>query len=495
MLSFLTGGDVYDPDRVAADRELLRLYYRSKGYADASVPSAVAEYDPATKGFTLTFSIDEGPLYHFGDISVDCHVAGLDPGQTSPPAADPDRRDVRRQRARQEHRQLSRPNWPSSAIPLHRLRPAPRATPTRGASASRWRSIRGPRTYVERIEIHGNTRTRGYVIRREFDYCRRRCLQQGADRPRRTAAEEPELFQDREDLEQAGLGAGPRHARCRAWRNNRTGDFNIAGGYSTTDGLLAEVKLGDSNFLGTGAAVKTSVDLWPIRPGRRPLGIGALFSRHPASGGDRVSSPSRPTPAATNPMAATIYGATMSLGTPMTEQVGVQWRYSISRQNVTLDPASLAAPPSLPIQQAAAGRPAMGFRRRRHRQLQHARQYQESDQRLQFATQAGSRRPRRRREFPAYHRGRALLSVAQQRPRRHGPRPGRLHHRLWRPAGAADRQLLRRPARWCADLRPTASGRAISRPAPPWIMSAAACTGRRRRNCRAPSPACRRNTA
>ena len=49
VLSFLTGGDVYDPDRIAQDREQLRLYYRSKGYADASVPSAKAEYDPATK--------------------------------------------------------------------------------------------------------------------------------------------------------------------------------------------------------------------------------------------------------------------------------------------------------------------------------------------------------------------------------------------------------------------------------------------------------------
>ena len=47
VLSFLTGGDVYDPDRVAQDQEQLRLYYRSKGYADASVPSAKAEYDPA----------------------------------------------------------------------------------------------------------------------------------------------------------------------------------------------------------------------------------------------------------------------------------------------------------------------------------------------------------------------------------------------------------------------------------------------------------------
>src|SRR5271169_2485581 len=79
MLSFLTGGDVYDPDLVAADREQLRTFYRSKGYADASVPSALAEYDPVARGFTLTFTIDEGPLYQFGNISIACHVEGVEP--------------------------------------------------------------------------------------------------------------------------------------------------------------------------------------------------------------------------------------------------------------------------------------------------------------------------------------------------------------------------------------------------------------------------------
>src|SRR5258708_3506187 len=78
VLSFLTGGDVYDPDRVAEDRAHARLYYRSKGYADASVTSAKAEYDPSIKGFTLTFSIDEGLLYHFGEINVASDVPGLD---------------------------------------------------------------------------------------------------------------------------------------------------------------------------------------------------------------------------------------------------------------------------------------------------------------------------------------------------------------------------------------------------------------------------------
>ncbi|HEV7602715.1 MAG TPA: POTRA domain-containing protein, partial [Bradyrhizobium sp.] len=78
MLSFLTGGDAYDPDRVAADREQLRGYYRSKGYADASVTSAGAEYDPALHGFVLTFVIDEGQLYRFGNVSLACDVPGID---------------------------------------------------------------------------------------------------------------------------------------------------------------------------------------------------------------------------------------------------------------------------------------------------------------------------------------------------------------------------------------------------------------------------------
>lgn len=78
MLSFLTGGDDFDPDRIAADREQLRSYYRAKGFADAAVTTADARYDPAIHGFVLTFSIDEGLPYRFGEIEFACHVPELD---------------------------------------------------------------------------------------------------------------------------------------------------------------------------------------------------------------------------------------------------------------------------------------------------------------------------------------------------------------------------------------------------------------------------------
>jgi outer membrane protein insertion porin family len=135
-----------------------------------------------------------------------------------------------------------------------------------------------------------------------------------------------------------------------------TGDFTIAGGYSTTDGLLAEVKVGDRNFLGSGKAVSASVTY-----GQYARGID-LSASEPYFLGSRVSAGielyGRQNQASPyQSYGSDIYGATMQFGTPLTEQIGVQYRYSLYNQNVTLDPASLAAAPSLPIQQAALAGP------------------------------------------------------------------------------------------------------------------------------------------
>lgn len=355
MLSFLTGGDAYDPDRIAADRELLRRYYRSKGYADASVPSAVAEYDPATRGFTLTFSIDEGPLYHFGDIGVDCRVVGLDSGQLR-------RLLLIRTGAVFDGNALDK-STEIVGTELAKLGyPFAQATTrtTRDADARRIGVAlvidQGPRTYVERIEIHGNTRTRGYVIRREFDIAEGDAYNKALiDRAERRL-KNLNYFKTVKISNKQG-SAPDRVILDVEVAEQSTGDFSISGGYSTTDGWLAEVKLGDSNFLGSGAAVKTSLTY-----GQYARGVD-LSASEPYFLGTRVAGGieflAKQTDASSyQSYGSDVYGATLSLGTPLTEQVGVQWRYSLSRQNVTLDPASLAAAPSLPIQQAALAGPA-----------------------------------------------------------------------------------------------------------------------------------------
>ena len=350
VLSFLTGGDVYDPDRIAADREQLRLYYRSKGYADVSVPSAKAEYDPATRGFALTFSIEEGPLYHFGDINIASNIPGLDPEKLrrlflarTGAVFDGNALDKTTEAAATEMAKLG---YPFAQV-------LPRIARDPGARRIDVTFVieQGPRTYVERIEIHGNTRTRGYVIRREFDIAE-------GDAYNKTLIDRAERrLKNLNYFKSVKISKLPGSAPDRVVLDvevaeQSTGDFNIAGGYSTTDGWLAEVKLGDSNFLGSGLALKSSVSY-----GQYARGID-LAASEPYFLGTRVSagielygrqSDSSPYQS----YGTETYGATMQFGTPLTEQIGVQYRYAIYNQNVTLDPTSLAAAASLPVQQAA----------------------------------------------------------------------------------------------------------------------------------------------
>jgi outer membrane protein insertion porin family len=354
VLSFLTGGDVYDPDRVAEDREQLRLYYRSKGYADASVTSAKVEYDPAIKGFTLTFSIDEGPLYHFGDTTIVCNVPGLDAEKLR-------RLLVVRSGAIFDGNALDKTDE-VLAIELAKLGfPFAQAVPrtTRDADARRidvaFVIDQGPRTYLERIEIHGNTRTRDYVIRREFDIAE-------GDAYNKTLIDRAERrLKNLNYFKTVKITRLPGSVPDRVVLDvevveQSTGDFSIAGGYSTTDGLLAEVKVVDRNFLGSGKAVSASVTY-----GQYARGID-LSASEPYFLGSRVSAGielyGRQNQASPyQSYGSDIYGATMQFGTPLTEQIGVQYRYSLYNQNVTLDPTSLAAAPSLPIQQAALAGP------------------------------------------------------------------------------------------------------------------------------------------
>jgi outer membrane protein insertion porin family len=77
-LSFLQTTDVYDADRIEADRDLIRRFYLKHGYADVQVVSATGVYDPGQKGFVVTFTIEEGPLYHFGSVDIQSNVRAVD---------------------------------------------------------------------------------------------------------------------------------------------------------------------------------------------------------------------------------------------------------------------------------------------------------------------------------------------------------------------------------------------------------------------------------
>src|SRR5712672_1258246 len=77
--SFLKSNDIYDADRIEVDRDLLRRFYLRNGFADVRIVSANAEYDPAKKGFIISFTIDEGIQYHFGAVNIQSAVPTVPP--------------------------------------------------------------------------------------------------------------------------------------------------------------------------------------------------------------------------------------------------------------------------------------------------------------------------------------------------------------------------------------------------------------------------------
>jgi outer membrane protein insertion porin family len=211
----------------------------------------------------------------------------------------------------------------------------------------------GKRVYVERIDIHGNTKTRDEVIRREFEVVE-------GDAYNRALIDRAERR-----LKQLGyfktvkIGTAPGSAPDRvvvdvAVEEDKTGDFSIMGGYSTADGAEATISIGDRNFLGTGDIVKASATIGQYARGfdlavtdpyalgpRLSLGVDLFGKENFASSYQSFDS--------------TVYGAKVSAGTPLSDQLGVSWSYSIYNQGLTLDPAVGTA--SLPIRLAAAAGP------------------------------------------------------------------------------------------------------------------------------------------
>ncbi|MGJ5178311.1 outer membrane protein assembly factor BamA [Bradyrhizobium oligotrophicum] len=353
VLSFVTGGNVYDADRVNEDRELLRQYYRNHGYADAEVTHVSVDYDAANSGYDLSFTIDEGALYRFGAIEITCNVQGLACDRLRPVllAQQGDMFDESKldKTAEALSAELGKLGFPFAQAERRITRNAQ----ARLADVT-FQIEQGRRSYVERIDIHGNTNTRDAVIRREFD------IGEG-DAYNKTLVDRAERrLRNLNYFKTVKITTRPGSSRDRVVLDveaidQATGDFNVSGGYSSTDGLLAEVKIGDRNVLGTGNTAQATFTY-----GQFARGANLSFTSPYALG--------RTTPGvelfARQSMVSTFqsfgsntYGGALTLGMPVSEQTAMLWRYSLYDQKVVLAPGVSPAAVSVPVRQAvAAGR-------------------------------------------------------------------------------------------------------------------------------------------
>lgn len=257
ILSFLRSSDSYDPDRLAADEQKLRRYYLERGYADFQVISSVADLDRERNTFFITFSIDEGERYRFGAIEVDSVIPDVD-SETLRRLAVSREGNVYSSKDVEKSLEAITIELASSGYAFVQVRPRLDRDFEARTIGITYVIDEGPRAYIERINIRGNDRTVGYVIRREFDIAEgdafnrvmidraeRRLNNLGYFKSVRITTEpgsEPDRVIVNVDVEE-----------------QPTGELSFGAGVSTSDGIVGDISLTERNFLGRGYKVTAKI--------------------------------------------------------------------------------------------------------------------------------------------------------------------------------------------------------------------------------------------
>jgi outer membrane protein insertion porin family len=247
---FLSSSDQYDPERLNFDKELLRRFYLKNGYADFAIRDAKSELSPDRQGFFLTFTISEGERYRVGKIAISSQLRNLN--------GDDLRGDL----------QLDEGDWydgdavgrtaDAMELDVHNrgyafvdVKPRVTRDVEKHIVDLAFDVGEGPRVYVERIDIVGNTRTKDKVIRREFRLAEGDAFSAEAVRRSRQRLQDLNYFNSVEIA--TTPGSSPDKAVLTATIDEKaTGELTVGGGYSTDAGALLDIGLSERNLVGTG---------------------------------------------------------------------------------------------------------------------------------------------------------------------------------------------------------------------------------------------------
>jgi outer membrane protein insertion porin family len=333
LLSFLGGADVYDPDRVEADRDLIRRFYLKNGFADVQVVAALTEYDPERKGFLVTFKIEEGQQYRVTAVNFASSIATLD-GNSLRSFSRVNVGALYNAEALEKSVEEMQIESSRRGYAFAIVRPRGDRNFDAHTVSITFAVDEGPRTYIERIDVRGNTRTRDYVIRREFD------LSEGDAYNRALVDRAERRLNNLDFFKSVKITTEPGSSSDRVilvvdLEEKSTGDFSVSGGYSTTDGALAEVSISERNFLGRGLFAKASVTYGQYARGlslsfvepylldyRVALGLDVFYREQLAN--SYIS------------YGTSTIGFSPRLGFALREDLSLQVRYSLYQQTITL---------------------------------------------------------------------------------------------------------------------------------------------------------------
>lgn len=257
LLSWLFRDDAYSEDLLQVDRQLIELYYMNHGYPDASVTSAVGEFDSSRGAYFVNFTINEGERYKFGEIGVETSIDGLNANALTS-TIKTSKGGIYSLAALQKSQEEMAFEATAQGYAFADVRPRIDRDVATSTFNVTYLVDQGARIYVERINITGNEKTRDAVIRRELDF--------GEGDPFNRSM----VSRGKSNIEKLGffktvsLDFAPGSAADKVVINvdveeQSTGDYGVTAGYDSSAGLLGEISVTERNFLGKGQYVRVAV--------------------------------------------------------------------------------------------------------------------------------------------------------------------------------------------------------------------------------------------
>ncbi len=346
---FFSSGTSYDPDRLAFDQQKLRQFYLTQGYADFRVVSAVAELTPDKQDFIITYVVEEGDRYKFGDVKVESQIRDFDSEKltTTLRMKKGDWYDAKQVEDTVESLSETAGLFGYAFADVNPNFQRDKETLTMSITFD---VAESQRVFVERIDINGNTLTQDKVVRREFR------LNEGdafnSIQVKRTAERIKSLGYFQEDLEvEQAQGSGPdRIILTTNVEEKATGELSLSAGFSSIENFIFQGSIKQRNFRGLGQELRTNISYSSYSKSAE-IGFTEpyLFDRSIALSGDIFRRDLNSFNLINNQRNTTYQQATTGLqirtGVPVNEFIYFQARYGLSQDDISLDESSFFSDP------------------------------------------------------------------------------------------------------------------------------------------------------
>ncbi|MDO9370471.1 MAG: outer membrane protein assembly factor BamA [Sphingopyxis sp.] len=341
LLTILSSNTSYDPDRLAYDQQKLRLFYLANGYADFRVISAVAELTSNKQDFIITYVVEEGERYKFGNVDVKSELRDFQPEmlQKLLPMHKDDWYDAKLVEDTVESLSETAGLFGYAFADIN---PEFRRDPETRTMAITFNVAESPRTYVERIDVNGNTLTHDKVVRREFRLNEGDAFNSFGIKRTENRLNSLGYFQENLEIERKEGSAPDRIILETNVEEKPTGELSLSAGFSSIENFLLQASIRQRNFRGLGQQLQASVNYSSYSKSvelgftepylfDRNISVGGSIYRRDLNSFNFINNDRRTT------FQQVTTGFQLNAGVPLTEFLSLFTRYSLNYDDVTLD--------------------------------------------------------------------------------------------------------------------------------------------------------------